>query len=56
MVNLFLNLEVNLGTFPEGADRDDARECGYLEISPYWEKPYDLIYEDGEVQYRSLDR
>lgn len=45
-------LAVNLSTFPDEADRKDALACGWLDISPYWDEPHDLVCgRDKIVRY-----
>ena len=45
-------LKVDLSTFPEGSDRDDALACEWLDISPYWKESYKLVCgSDGIVRY-----
>jgi hypothetical protein len=51
---LVRELKVDLSTFPDGADRQDALKCGWLEISPYWRENYELVYgPDGILRYQS---
>jgi hypothetical protein len=52
--NLARLLRVNLSTFPDNSDREDALACGWLDISPYWNEPHDLVVNnDGVLEYQA---
>jgi hypothetical protein len=43
---------VDMASVPNGAEREDALACGWLEISPYWKEPYKLVMgNDNIVRY-----
>lgn len=50
--SLAVRLDVDLSTFPDQAIREDAFQCGWLEVSPYWrEEAYRLVVEAGVLRY-----
>ncbi len=48
-IQLYYNVQVDFSLFPEGSIREDAYECGIVDICPYYEMEngnLDLIISD----------
>ncbi len=54
--NYARKIKVDMSTFPDAAVREDAYKSGWLDISPYWEEPYDLVVENGILKYKSKNQ